>query len=354
MPSLRGGGAERVVINLLQGFAERNVNVDLVAAKAEGPHLCRVPDTIRLIDLKADSVLLSLPALADYLRKVKPASLLSVMDHCNIVALWAKAVSGTPVKSIFSVHNTLSQETADARSLKVKVFPALIRIFYRFADEIVAVSQGVADDLCDYGRIERHKIKVIFNPVITPALFEMATEPNKLPLKPLVPTIVGVGRLNRQKDFAALIRAFKIVLQSCEAELVILGEGEERASLEALIEALHLSEHVKLYGFADNPYAIMANADLFVLSSIFEGLPTVLIEALALGLPVVSTDCKSGPREIIETAKSGKLVPVGDIDAMAHAIIETLRCNSKEAAKPCRLNSYTLDYSVNRYLELLR
>ncbi len=354
MPSLRGGGAERVIVNLLQGFTARNVDVDLVVAKAEGPYLCRVPRSVRLIDLKADSVLLSLPALAKYLRKVKPYSLLSVMDHCNIVALWAKTISGTPVKLVFSVHNTLSRETADARSFKVKVFPALIRLFYRFADMIVAVSQGVADDLAAYGGVEKNKIKVIFNPVITPDLFEMAKEAEKSVLKPDFPMIIGVGRLNRQKDFATLLRAFRIVLQHCKARLVILGEGEERESLEALIEDLNLTENAKLYGFADNPYAIMAKADVFVLSSIYEGLPTVLIEALALGIPVVSTDCKSGPREIIARAKSGRLVRVGDIEGMAKAIKETIECDSKQAAKQSNLESYTLDYASDRYLELLR
>ena len=162
MPSLRGGGAERVIVNLLQGFSGRNIDVDLVVAKAEGPHICKVPDDIRLIDLKANSVLSSLPALAYYLRKVKPASLLSVMDHCNLVALWAKTISGVPAKMVFSIHNTLSQETAGVRSFKVKLFPTLIRLFYRFADEIIAVSQGVADDQDGFSwilwrRISRHR-----------------------------------------------------------------------------------------------------------------------------------------------------------------------------------------------------
>jgi glycosyltransferase involved in cell wall biosynthesis len=177
---------------------------------------------------------------------------------------------------------------------------------------------------------------------------------DKMSFKPASSLVIGVGRLNRQKDFATLLRAFKIVVQSCKAELAILGEGEERASLETLIEDLHLNEQVKLYGFANNPYAIMAKASVFVLSSIYEGLPTVLIEALALGVPVVATDCKSGPKEILGKVKSGKLVRVGNVEEMAHAIIETLSGNSKKAAKQSDLNSYTVDYAVKKYLELLR
>jgi glycosyltransferase involved in cell wall biosynthesis len=259
------------------------------------------------------------------------------------------------VKLVFSIHSTLSREIAGERCLKVKVFPALIRLFYRFADEIIAVSQGVADDLYAYGGIEKSKIKVILNPVITPDLLKMAKEPIgiELPIKEGSRVVIGVGRLNRLKDFPTLIRAVKLVRQTHEAELVILGEGEERAALEALIEEYELKEHVRLVGFVDNPYAIMAKASVFVLSSISEGLPTVLIEALALGLPVVSTDCESGPREILEGAGAGKLVRVGDVDAMARAIIAVFEGNSTGPAKQADLEPYTVDSAVNRYLELL-
>jgi glycosyltransferase involved in cell wall biosynthesis len=355
MPSLRGGGAERVIVNLLQGLSEKGSHVDLVLARAEGPYLYQVPKSIRVVDLNKQGVLASLPHLVKYLKKERPKALLSVMDHCNIVALLARMLARVPFKLVVSVHSTLSHAMANEKNLRGKLIPIFVWYFYRFADEIVAVSKGVAQDVSAYAHVKKRKIKIIYNPVITPKLFEMAKRSIKYDFVDSITEkiIIGVGRLNRAKDFETLIKAFRIVKQQCDAKLVILGEGEERAALESLINQLDLKEFVFLPGFNPNPYAIMASASLFVLSSIYEGLPTVLIEALALGIPIVSTDCRSGPREILQHAKTGTLVKVGDVDSMAHAMIKTLKIPIKSNVKPSSLEIYTLAYATNRYLELL-
>jgi glycosyltransferase involved in cell wall biosynthesis len=195
--------------------------------------------------------------------------------------------------------------------------------FYPWADAIVAVSKGVADDLARVARLPRDRIKVIYNPVVTEALFRKAEEPLEHPwfLSGCPPVILGVGRLTAAKDFPTLIRAFARVRESQLARLLILGEGEKRDSLEKLVRELRLERDVSMPGFMDNPYAYMRKSSIFVLSSCWEGLPNVLIEAMACGCQVISTNCPSGPEEILRGGHYGKLVPVGDAEALAKAIL---------------------------------
>jgi glycosyltransferase involved in cell wall biosynthesis len=219
---------------------------------------------------------------------------------------------------------------------------------------VVAVSRGAADDLARTAALPRERIRVIYNPVITPAMEALARErvddPWFAPGQP--PVILGVGRLNRQKDFATLVRAFAAVRQRREARLVILGEGDERAALERLIAELAVAQDVALPGFRTNAVAHMAHSAVFALSSAWEGLPTVLIEALAAGAAVVSTDCPSGPREILQDGRLGALVPVGDPAALAAAILDTL--DRPAGASPREaLALFTMDAAVDHYLRLI-
>jgi len=353
LPSLRGGGAERVMVNLARGFAERGLQVDLVLAKAEGPYLSQVPQSVRVVDLKSKRVLYSLPGLVRYLRMERPKALLSAMDHANVVALWAKKLARVPTRVVVSVHSTTSIATKRAKNMRGRMMPLFIRKFYPWANAVVAVSKGVAEDLLKIAGLPKEKIRVIYNPVITPELFAKAEEPVGHPwFRPgEPPVILGIGRLTEAKDFPTLIRAFALVRKQRPARLMILGEGEERPKLEALVRELGLEKDVALPGFVDNPYKYMKRAAVFVLSSRWEGLPTVLIEALALGTPVVSTDCESGPAEILDGGKYGKLVPVADIEGLAKAIDEAI-------TKPLLLNPKILDHFclgtvVNRYLKII-
>lgn len=349
VPSMRGGGAERVTLNLARGVAERGYAVDLVLAQAEGPFLAEVPESVRVVDLKASRVLLSLPALVRYLRRERPEAMLSAMCHANIVALWAQRLAGVPMRMVVSERITLSRSAQRGR-----LMPQLIRHFYLWADGIVAVSKGVADDLAQVAGIPRQRIQVIYNPVVTPELWQKAQAPLEHPwFKPgQPPALLAVGRLSPQKDFPTLIQAFARVRQACPARLLILGEGEERPGLEALVRQLGLERDVSLPGFVTNPYAYMARASLFVLSSRWEGLPGVLIEALYCGAPLIATDCPSGPREILRDGQYGQLVPVGNATALARAIETSLESETPRAPRES-WRPFELETVVNQYISTL-
>jgi len=354
LPSLRCGGAERVMVNLARGFAERGQQVDMVLAKAEGPYMREVPPEVRIVDLGAKRMLYSLPALVRYLRRVRPDAMLSAMNHSNIVAIWARQLAGVKTRLIISEHNTLSVSVRDSKSTRERLMPTLMKLFYRWADAIVVVSRGVMEDLISTTKIPREKVRVIYNPVVTPELLARAEEPLEHPWfaggEP--PVILGVGRLVRQKDFATLIRAFALVRMEQPVRLIIIGEGEERDKLEALLRTLGLEQDVALPGFVENPYKYMKRAAVFVLSSRYEGLSNVLVEAMAVGTPVVSTDCPSGPMEILESGRWGKLVPVGDIQAMAAAVVAALN-ETKCPDTRHYIQKFGLHQVVLQYLNVL-
>jgi len=280
--------------------------------------------------------------------------LLSTMQDINLVALWSRRLAGVSTRVVVSVHNTVSQESQNSTQLKRRFAPYLARWFYPWADAIVTVSQGAAEDLVGLG-LSSERIKVIYNPVVTPELFEKVNEPIDHPwFEPgSPPVILGVGRLEKQKDFSTLIRAFAQVQRQRPARLMILGEGKERPYLEALVQELGLGENVSLPGFVSNPYAYMARATVFVLSSLFEGLPTVLIEALAVGTRVVSTNCESGPAEILANGQYGNLVAVGDVKGIAEAIISTLESPSDSEALRRRAAEFSLEKALTQYRQVL-
>lgn len=356
LPSLQGGGAERVMLNLAQGFAERGIKVDLVLARAQGPYLSQVPPCVRVVDLGRSRMLTSLPGLVRYLRRERPAALLSAMNHVNLIAIVARRLAGQKLRLVVSEHNTLSVSVANARTLRARLIPAMIKVLYPWADAIVTVSQGVADDLARVTELARDSFTIIYNPVITPELFAKAEEPVDHPwfASGQPPVVLGVGRLTPQKDFPTLIRAFALLRQERSARLMILGEGEERLKLETLMRQMGLEQDVSFPGFVENPFKFMKKAKVFVLSSRWEGLPTVLIEALALGTPVVSTDCPSGPREILEDGRWGALVSVGNEEAMARAMRQVidgdLALTGNE--KP-NIDKYSLAGVVDSYLSIL-
>lgn len=358
LPSLRGGGAERVMLTLARGFAERGRHVDLVLVRAEGPYLSEVPGCVRLVDLRARRTLASLPGLVRYLRRERPEAVLSALDHANVVTLWARQMAGVPERVVVSVHNTLSQTSQRTSSLKQRLLPLFVRFSYRSADAVVAVSRGAADDLARTTGFPRSCVKVIYNPVVTPQLARRAEEQLSHPwFRPGQPPVVlGVGRLTAQKDFATLVRAFPIVRQRRPVRLMILGEGEERSRLELLTRELGVEEDVSLPGFVDNPYKYMSHAAVFVLSSRWEGLPTVLIEALGVGTPVVATDCPSGPAEILEDGKWGTLVPPGCPEALAAAAESSLEREPGEgerARRIARAREFSLQAALSRYAAVL-
>jgi glycosyltransferase involved in cell wall biosynthesis len=353
LPGLYEGGAERVILNLAEGVAERGFPVDLVLARAEGPYMSQVPQSVRLIDLKAMRVLTSVPALTRYLCSEQPTALLSAL-FANLIALMSRRLSGLPRRLVISEHNTLSSVSQQQPDLRWQLYPKLAGWLYPGADDIIAVSHGVAEDLARTTTIPRHRIQVVYNPVVTADVGEKSKIPLDHPwFKPgEPPVILAVGRLTRQKAFDVLIRAFSQVQKRCPARLLILGEGEDRSMLESLIKQLGLETDINLPGFVQNPYPYMTRAALLVLPSRWEGLPTVLIEALYLGTPIVATDCPGGSREILKNGEYGRLVPVDSDQMLADAITTSLNCHflcpPSESWTP-----YTLDFVVDRYLKLL-
>jgi len=354
IPELVVGGAQRSMLKLSGGIAARGYEVDLVLARAMGPLLAEVPPSVRLVDLGARRTVTSLPALVRYLRNERPAALLSVL-HANMVALWAGRLVGDGLRTIVSERNTLSREAEHYRSsVRMQLMPKLAKLFYPWADEIVAVSEGVADDLSGMTGLPRERIRVIYNPIVTAELADMARAPLDHPwfAAGQPPVVLAVGRLEAQKDFTTLIRSFALVRRHRPSRLLILGEGEERPALEALVEDLSLQSDVGLPGFVPNPCPYMAHAALFVLSSKWEGLPGVLIEAMYCGAPVVSTDCPSGPREILADGQYGELVPVGDIDVMARAIEERLALDKSPPPKES-WRRFERETVVSEYIRVL-
>ena len=354
-PSMFGGGAERVMLTLAEGFTRKGYPVDLVLAKAEGPYLSQLPAQVRLIDLQASSVAKSLPGLARYVKGEKPRSLLSTLKHANMVALWAKKISAAPVKLTIREANMVTLSAVNAVSLKDRLIPFFMPFFYPWADNIIAVSKGVAEDLAKAARLPRSQIRVIYNPVDLEEIGRQAEEPLEHPwfTEGDTPVILGIGRLSRAKDFSTLLRSFALVRKELSARLVILGEGEERPRLENLIYELGIENDAKLLGYVENPFVYMDRSSVFVLSSLWEGLPNVLIHALALGTPVVATDCPSGPAEILDNGVYGPLVPVGDARAMAQAIISVLGSSREPGVFKKRAAAFSSNRICEKYLEVI-
>jgi len=354
LPDLVVGGAERSMLKLAGGIAARGFAVDLVLSRAQGPLMAEVPASVRVVDLRAGRVLACLPALARYLRATQPAALLSVL-HANLVALWARRLANVRTRIVVSERDTLSSEVEHyASDLRMRLMPHLIRRFYPWADGIVAVSKSVADDLVSTAGIPQQKVSVIYNPIITPDLQAKAQYPLDHPWfgdgQP--PVILSVARLTAQKDLPTLIRAFAQLRRERLVRLLILGDGEERPALAALVRELGLEEDVNMPGFVPNPYPYMARAALLVLSSKWEGLPGVLIEGLYCGVPIVATDCPGGSREILANGRYGRLVPVGDSPAMARAMRAALD-DGRALSLPERWSQFEMETSVSQYVEVL-
>jgi glycosyltransferase involved in cell wall biosynthesis len=372
LPNFAGGGAERVMVNLAKGFAKRGLRVDLLLAEAAGPYLNEVPTSIRVIDLKAKRVSGSLLPLTRYLRREKPTALLSALRPANVVAVLAKKLSRSPTRIVITEHSsrvwrktpartrcqgagrTTPPRIGEAFNARRALLRVLARQSYPMADSVIAVSTGVAEDIAASVRLRANRLHVAPNAVVTDETQRMARATLSHPwfLPGASPVILAVGRLAEEKDFPTLIRAFVTVRRTTHARLLILGEGEERPRLEALVRSLELDGSVQLPGFVRNPFAFMARSAVFVLSSAREAMPTVLIEALACGLPVVATDCGSGPRELLRDGLYGRLVPMGHADGLAKAIVSTLQ-GPRQAIPREAWAPFLVRNAVDRYLEIL-
>ncbi len=393
LPDLTGGGVERNTLLLAAALRERRYGVDLVLCRLEGAMLDQVPEGVRVIGLRPGPgwrgrfhalasdpggipamlrpVLLPVrgPAplryLADlvrYLRRERPAALLAALPHENLAAIEARRLAGVSTRIVVSEHHPTTRATLRGRKWKRRFLAPLVRRQYAMADAIVAVSNGVADELVRRYAIPRARITTIHNPIVGPALFEQAREELAHPwlVAGSPPVILGVGRLVEAKDFATLVHAFARVRAIRPARLVILGQAKEarateerRGRLVELAVRLGVGDDVLLPGFVRNPFAYMARAAVLVLSSRWEGFGNVLVEALACGCPVVSTDCPGGPREILEGGRFGELVSVGDDSEMAEAVLRTLDRPPDRERLIARGQAFSVAAAAEAYLRAL-
>lgn len=353
--NLEGGGAEKISINLANAFVERGFAVDMVLLRAEGALLSALDPGVRVVDLKVDRVRWSLLPLVRYLRSERPAALLANMWPLTLNAVWARALARVPVRLIVAEHTTWSRSELLVRPTVGWQVCQTMHHFFPRADGIVAVSQGAADDLARFAGLQRSSISVIYNPVV-----DTNKSPNfSLPVAPAGwcqgshQRVLAVGTLKAIKDYATLLEAFALLCRTVEARLLILGEGECRAALEAQARLLGIEGVVFMPGFVTDPAPYYQHAHLHVISSTGEGFANVIAEALAAGTPVVSTDCPCGPREILADGQFGRLVPVSDAAALAYAMQETLAATHDRSALVARAKHFSIERAVDQYLALL-
>ena len=351
-----GGGAERVFVNLAKAFSERGYPVDLVVGTLRGAaYLDDLPTQVRIVDLKMSRMALGGPKLIRYLRRERPAAVLATRIHSNCLAVLAQRFARVDTRVVVRESNMVAPDLLKLNQIKRRVMACFIRYCYPRSDSVIAVSRGVARELNRSFGVRDEKLRVIYSPIISEGLLKKAAEPvdHDWYKEGQPPIVLTVGRLTAQKSQETLIRAFARVREKTKARLIILGEGEKRAELETLVSRLGLTADVSLPGFKENPFAFMAGARLFVLPSAWEGLPGVLIQALGCGCPVVSTDCPSGPREILQDGRFGRLVPVGDDTAMAEAILQILTEKKNPLCGLGDLEPFTVEHSTQEYLQVL-
>jgi glycosyltransferase involved in cell wall biosynthesis len=348
-------GVDRIMRNLVPEFARFGLRIDLLKVKGHGPYWEELPHGVRIVDLGASHVNTALPALVRYLRRNRPEALLSDKDKVNRTALIARALARVGTRVAVRIGTTVSKNLERrgwwARSTQM----ASIRLFYRHADGILTPSEGAAEDLAGIAGLPVEAVTVVPSPVLTDRFEAMAEEAVDHPwLKPgEPPVILGVGELCARKDFATLLKAFAELRRDRPCRLIIGGEGRQRDKLLLLAHDLGISDDVDLPGFLANPYAYMRRAKVFALTSICEGLGLVLIEAMACGTPVVSTDCPSGPREVLGGGRYGSLAPVGDSSALAAKIAGMLDSPTSPEALREATAPYTVTNSARQYLNAL-
>lgn len=351
LPDLRGGGAERVSLNLANEFAARGFSVDLVLMQAAGDLLPLLDERVNVVPLGANRMLgIALP-LTRYLRQARPSALLANMWPLTVLSVLARASSRSKTRLVLVEHVTLSKSEIRASPLHFLALRLSMRFFAPFADARVTVSEGVADDLAATAGLRRNQISTIYNPIVQ--AIGGGRSSSKQIASPSIPVILNVGSLKEQKDQATLLRAFRILISEIDARLVILGEGELRTELEALAVELGIADRVSMPGFTTNPSQAYDNASLFVLASAWEGFGNVVVEALEHGVPVVSTDCPSGPREILEDGRYGTLVPIRDPQALAIAMRDSLSQAHDHGALKRRAGDFSVAKAADAYLDLL-
>lgn len=347
------GGIQRLFVRLAAGLADAGVKVTFLTCWNKGPIGETLRDDIPLIVLAdAEAPRKSIPHLMKHLKRDKPDAILSGDDSANFVAVVAQKLSGVKTRTVIGVHHSFKMKYGGKQDWRTKLRHSLFKYFYRGADHIVSVSRGAQEEFLEYTGQPESKATVIY-PVIQPNIVEKSLETWENPFAASNdPLIVAVGRLHRQKNYPNLIHSLNHVLKKRPANLLILGEGEERAALEALTKELGLQDRVAMPGAVINPYPAMRAADIYALSSLWEGCPAVLCEALRLSLNIVSTDCPFGPDELLQNGKYGRLVPSEKSEALANGILEGLE-EGRVTIPDEAWQHLTMDHCVAKHMEVL-
>lgn len=344
------GGIESKIVTLAQEFLNKGLDVEiLLAREGKVPYPERLPKQTKIVDLASKGKLNTAMKLVHRLRHHPPDALLTAKDHAAKAAILARSWSRVKVPIYIKITNTQSEV------LRRPGKKMLAKLIYPYADGAITISEGVRKDFLNQFRMPSKRVTTIYNPTITPDFPARASKTINHPWlrEDGPPVIIGMGRLTSQKDFSTLIRAFAKLRDQQPARLMILGEGPLREELENLVHRLNLGADVDLHGFVPDPLPWLARARLFVLSSRYEGLGNVLIEALAAGIPAVATDCPSGPREILEDGRLGELVTVGDPNSLAKAMQRTLNNppSAKEGLKS--LERFKSEIVARQYLDFM-
>lgn len=348
-PNLEGGGAERIIAILASHFSNEDFKVDLLLTQVSGPYLDDLSPKVNVINLQCGRALTSLPKLIKYLKSQRPHILFTSHMHFSTVAIWAAKSARASTKVVIrqpTMLNLSYEKTSLSSHLKQKVF---IASSY-FADKIIVSSEAMLRDFKKVAKIPTNKLQIIHNPIPIQVIIESSKEPLEhswfQPGEP--PVIIAVGRLVAVKDFTTLIKAFSIVEKSLPSHLLILGEGPLRPELTNLINCLGLNNKVSMPGFVSNPYKYMKKSKVFVLSSLREGFPNSMVEAMACGIPIISTQGDGGAKEILENGKWGQLVPVGNENMMAEAILKAFE-PSNDVNTLQRAKDFSIDIIIKKY-----
>ena len=355
LPQLGTGGVGKMRALLTAELARRGFSIDLLLGKSNGPYLDQLDSSVNVFELGTTHALSSIPRLMAYLWRKRPTAIITDRLRLDIAVSRALQLTRVPARSYPSVHIPLSEKLTQLNPHKRKAYQTAVQRYYPKNRAIITVSAGVRSDLIDTFGISPDQVRTIYNPVVSASILEYAKAPVAHPFfaPQSPPVVLSAGRLTEQKDFPTLIRAFAQLRAHIDCRLVILGEGKNLSQLAELAQAMGIGDDVSFPGFAANPYAYMSRASLFVLSSAWEGLGNVLIEALTVGTPVVSTDCRYGPREILADGKYGPLTPVGDESALAAAMQAVLEDPPPADILRQAASRYTVEKCCEAYIDVM-
>lgn len=358
LPDLRGGGAERVAVNLANAFVRNGFRVEVLLMSAEGIFLVDLLKEVKVVDLKVRRLRHVLSPLVRHLRQTRPDALLAFMWPLTVIAVWARYFSCKETRVVSAEHTTWSRDELVSSFIMRWIVRITMRVSFPRADAVVAVSHGAADDLASFARLDRSWIHVIYNPIVKeePHIeIQRTVELDSVRVwwGGFHRRVLAVGALKHIKDYPTLLRAFAKLRLRVDARLLILGEGECRIELSRLTHQLGLENFVFMPGFVKCLAPYYERADLHVLSSTGEGFGNVIVEALSAGTPVVSTDCQSGPREILLDGRFGSLVPVADPKALAVAMENALLASHDTESLKARAQDFSIEKAAGEYIALL-